>query len=410
MRIAIDIRNIGKKRTGDEVVFFNLVKQLSVLDKDNEYFLLTDRNPELDLDLQKSIESLCLAPNFKVISLCEKGANKFWWNAWILPKYLRENPVDILQTQYITPFFVSKKINPPTKNHGITGIVKNFFIKLRIKYFGGGVKIITIVHDVSFKVFPELIEKMDLFFLKTLIPLSLRRADKIIGVSRFTADEIMKYYDVDKRKIGWTHNAVADNFFMKYSQEQLEAVRRKYNLPEKFILYIGTLQPRKNLPALIEAYVSMPMEKRKNIKLVLAGGKGKNYDTKIDDFIRDYSLEKHVLLPGYIADEDKPQLIRLAHVFCFPSLYEGFGVPVLEAMTLGVPVLASNIAPHAEITEGAALLFNLDNPTDFSQKLTQIVDEEPTRADLINKGLLQSKKFSWQQTAEKMLEIYEEII
>ncbi|PIP27713.1 MAG: hypothetical protein COX30_00440 [Candidatus Moranbacteria bacterium CG23_combo_of_CG06-09_8_20_14_all_39_10] len=378
-KIAIDIRNIGKKRTGDEVVFFNLVKQFSILDKENEYFLLTDRNPETDQELQKSITSLCLAPNFKVISLCERGANKFWWNAWMLPKYLRENPADILQVQYITPFFVPRKI-----------------------------KIITIVHDISFKVFPELVEKTDLFFLQTLIPLSLRRADKIIGVSRFTADEIMKYYKVDKRKIGWIHNAVADNFFVEHSQDKLEAVRQKYNLPEKFILYIGTLQPRKNLPALIETYVSMPMEKRKNIKLVLAGGKGKNYDTKIDDFIRDYSLEKYVLLPGYIADEDKPLVIKLAHVFCLPSMYEGFGIPILEAMTAGVPVLASNITPHAEITAEAALLFNLDNPADFSQKLMQIVDEDSTRTDLIKKGLLQSKKFSWQQTAEKMLGIYRE--
>lgn len=376
MRIAIDIRNIGKKRTGDEVVFFNLVKQFSVIGKESEYLLLTDRDPENDADLQEEIKKLNLNPNLKIVALSEKGAGKFLWNAWLLPKYLRAQPVDILLTQYITPFFVSKKI-----------------------------KIITIVHDVSFKVFPQLVGKLDLFFMNVLIPISLRRADKIIGVSKFTADEILKYYKVDENKVDWIHNAVADNFFEDYSQEQLEAVRKKYNLPEKFILYIGTLQPRKNLPALIEAYIKIPTEKRQGLDLVLAGGKGHNFDAQINEFIRNYVLRDHVFLPGFIDEADKPQIFKLAHAFCSPSLYEGFGIPVLEAMTSGVPALASKIPPHIEIVEDSALLFDMNNPADFSEKLTQIVSNDSLRFDLGRKEAEQAAKFSWRSSAEKMLEI-----
>lgn len=380
MRIAIDIRNVGKGRTGDEVVFFNLIKSLAVLDHKNEYLLLTDRNPKTDEQLQKSINSMNLSVNFKVVPLREKGANRFLWNSWILSKYLRKNPVDILQVQYITPFFISRKI-----------------------------KIVTIVHDVSFKVFPELIGKTDLFFLNILMPLSLKRADKIIGVSQFTASEIMKYYAIAENKIDWIYNAVADNFTKSISEEQLEAVRKKYNLPQNFILYIGTLQPRKNLPALIEAYVKISIATRKDLKLVLAGGKGHNFDARIDEYIKNYSLQDHVFLPGFIDEADKPALFKLARIFCFPSLYEGFGIPIIEAMTLGIPVLVSNIPSHKEVIGNAALAFDVDNADDFAQKLTQLIANELLRAELIQKGREQIAKFSWLQTAEKMLWIYENI-
>lgn len=377
MKIAIDIRNIGKGRTGDEVVFFNLVKQLAIIDTSNIYLLLTDRKVEGDNLLKESLDDLHLPQNFSVVSLGEHGVNKFWWNAWLLPKYLRAHPVDIFQTQYITPFFVPKKI-----------------------------KIVTIVHDVSFKAFPKLIGKLDLFFLNILMPMSLRRADKIIGVSKFTVSEIKKYYYIADEKLEWIHNAVADNFVAGFLPEQLEAVRKKYNLPQKFILYIGTLQPRKNLPALIEAYVKIPSEKRAGIKLVLAGGKGRNYDTQIDEFIKNYSLQTEVLLPGFIDEKDKPELFKLAHVFCSPSRYEGFGITVLEAMALGIPTLASNIAPHLEITEDSALLFDVKNPADLAEKLVEIVSNNMVRTNLTQKELQQAKKFSWQTTAQKMLEIY----
>ena len=380
MKIAIDIRLLGRKRTGDEVVFFNLIRGLSRVDQKNEYILLTDSAPEKNPDLQDEISRLGLGNNFKVIALAEAGVNKFSWNAWVLPNYLRNNPVDILQVQYITPWFVPKNI-----------------------------KIATIIHDVSFKVFPELIRKTDMFFLNILIPHSFKRANTIIGVSKFTSDEIMKYYKVDKTKVEWIHNAVSDNFFEQYSQTDIDAVREKYHLPEKFILYLGTLQPRKNLPTLIEAFVKMPLDSRKDIKLVLAGGKGHNYDRQIDKFIKEYGVKEDVLLTGFIDEIDKPIIFKLAHVFCFPSVYEGFGIPILEAMAMGVPALVSNIPPHLEITGDSAFTFDPQNSSILSEKLARLCTDINLRDSLIQKQNEQIKKFSWEETARKILVIYEKL-
>lgn len=332
MIIGIDIRNIGKKRTGDEVVFFNLVKNLAVIDKNNEYKLFTDIedvgtlgkiNEDLGIENNK---------NFEIISLPTK--NKFTWNFWTLPRYIQHNEVDIYITQYIVPFFIPEEV-----------------------------RVATIIHDISFNYFPQFIKKSDLLFLKLLISRSLKRADKILAVSKFTRDEIMKYYKTDENKLAWFYNAVSDDLLAQdTSEEKIKKVKEKYKLPDEYILYIGTMQPRKNLPILIEGYSKL---KQDNIKLVLAGGRGHNYDTRINEAIKQYNLEDRVVFPGFIDEEDKAALMRSARVFCFPSLYEGFGIPILEAMSVGTPVIASDIAPHKEITEGAALLFDPQNAEDL---------------------------------------------
>ncbi len=197
MRIGIDIRNIGKKRTGDETVFFNLVKSLAKIDSENQYFLFSDitnttilRNIAVELGIESK-------QNFKIISL--KCPNKFIWNAWTLPSYLRKNPVDIYHTQYILPFFVPRKI-----------------------------KLITTIHDISFNFYPQFIKWRDLFFLKTLIPFSLKRADKIIAVSQFTKNDIVKYYKINPDKIDVIYNAIGDNFLNNaYTAQEFDAVRKK---------------------------------------------------------------------------------------------------------------------------------------------------------------------------------------
>ncbi len=274
MKIGIDIRNIGKKRTGDEVVFFNLTKNLASIDSVNEYKLFTDITDQKTLEKIAYNLELAEKNNFEIISL--KTAGRFSWNFWSVQKYLRKNPVDIYLTQYITPLFVPKKI-----------------------------KIMTIIHDISFNFYPKFIKKSDLFFLKILIPISLLRANKIIGVSKFTCDEIIKFYKINPEKIDWIHNAVSEDFLKQdTSREKIEAVRKKYDLPEKFILYLGTLQPRKNILSLLEGY-NLARTEIGDTKLVIAGGKGHNYDKNIEKYIRQYDLEKDIFMPGYISEEDK---------------------------------------------------------------------------------------------------------
>jgi glycosyltransferase involved in cell wall biosynthesis len=379
MLTGIDIRLIGKKQTGSEAVFLNLTKNLALLDSENEYKLFTDI-----VDKQKLVEikkdlGILNKSNFRIVSL--KTKNKFFWNFWTLPKYLLKNPVDVYLTQYITPWFVSRKI-----------------------------KIITIIHDISFEFYPQFIKKSDLFFLKKLIPCTLKRADKILGVSRFTQDEIVKHYEIDPKKVDWFYNAVSEDFkAQNISEKKIEEVREKYKLPQKYILYIGTLQPRKNIPALVEAYALLKLElatKTNPIKLVVAGGKGHNYDGLIDNVIKKTNLADDVFLPGYIDEEDKAAIMKGADIFVYPSFYEGFGMPIIEAMSLGVPIVVSDIAPHKEIAGEAVLFFNPRIPGELTQKLREIISSEIVRDNLVRKGEVQLQKFSWEKSAKKMIEIF----
>ncbi len=384
MKIGIDIRNIGKKRTGDEVVFFNLTKNLAKLDSENEYKLFTDVTDKNVLEEIGKNLRVKDKNNFEIISLETK--NRFSWNFWTLQKYLRKNPVDIYLTQYITPWFVPKKV-----------------------------KIVTIIHDISFNFYPQFIKKSDLFFLKTLIPISLKRADKIIAVSKFTQDEIIKYYKIYPRKIDWFHNAVSEDFLVQdISDEKIKTIKEKYKLPEKYILYLGTLQPRKNIPALIEAFALLKVElnlkiKLNSLKLVIAGGKSHNYDKLIDEVVKKNNLLEDVFFPGYIDEEDKAGIMKGADIFVFPSFYEGFGMPIIEAMSLGVPTVASDIVPHREIFGNATLFFKPEIPGELTQKIKEILSNDLTRDGLSRNGKMQAEKFSWQKTAQKLLEIFSQM-
>jgi len=373
MKIGIDIRMIGKKRTGDEAVFFNLVKNLAEIDQKNKYFLYTDRDPEKDQELKTEINKLNLTNNFKVIFV--KKTNRFCWNFWALPNYLRKNPVDVFHTQYIAPFWLPKSI-----------------------------KLVLTIHDISFNFFPEYIKKSDLFFLKTLIPRSIRRADKIITVSESEKKNIVDFYKIPPEKVACAYNGVDfSRFSKKYSPEEIKKINIKYQiLDTRYILYIGTLQPRKNIPAVIEALKDL------DIKLVIAGNrKARNFDKKIDETIKKNNLANKAIFPGWIEEEDKPALLQMASCFVFPSLYEGFGIPIIEAMAAETPVVCSDIPVLREIGQDAALFCEAKNSREFAENISKILTDENLRNDLIEKGKKIAQNFTWQKTAEKTLEIYE---
>ncbi|MEI7891327.1 MAG: glycosyltransferase family 1 protein [bacterium] len=380
MKIGIDIRLIGKQRTGDEVVFLNLVKNLAKIDTNNQYVLFADSQQKEQESLVAERLEIKDAKNFSITFL--ETSNKFLWNFWFLPRYLKKNPIDIYHTQYITPFFVSKKI-----------------------------KIVTIVHDISFNFFPQFIKFFDLLFLKILIPLSLRRADKIIGVSKFTRDEIIKYYKIDASKVEYVYNALGEEFLRNdFSAKQLNAVREKYSLPTKFILYLGTLQPRKNVGHLIETFARIK-DRLGETKLVICGNmSAHNCDKQIQKNITKLKLENEVIFPGFVDQQDKVAIFSLAHVFAFPSLYEGFGIPPLEAMSQKVPVICSDIASLREVAGQGVLFFDTQNLDDFAKKLYDISMDDELRSKLIQSGFSQIELFCWKKSAQKMLAIYGDLM
>lgn len=375
MVIAIDIRLVGKQRTGDEAVFRNLTRALLEADRENEYLLLTDeRDPETLESISKRL-GVSGGGNAKVIAL--QGRNRFVWNLISLPLFLLWKEVDIFHTQYILPFFVPERT-----------------------------KVVAHIHDVSFRAFPGLIGPADRLFLALLIPRTMKRADLLVAPSEFTKSEIVKYYGVPVSKVAVVPNAVADDFFHEPTDIDLVRVRRKYRLPERFLLTVGTLQPRKNIPFLLRAFATLH-ERVSDMSLVVAGNRSAHhYDREIDRALTETHVATFVRFPGFIADEDLPALYRLATGLVFPSRYEGFGIPLLEAFAAGVPAAASDISPFREVGADAALYFHSDDIVRCAEALYTLSTDKTLKERLKDKGRERLDAYSWAESAHVLLSCY----
>ncbi|MCW1888754.1 MAG: glycosyltransferase family 4 protein [Candidatus Moranbacteria bacterium] len=378
LRIAIDIRILGKKRTGDETVFFELTREVLKQDSQNEYFLLTNESDASALEiLQKRLGLKKENPKQHLVVL--PATNRFVWNGVTLPRYLKKAAIDVFHTQYILPFWLPKDL-----------------------------RVVNHIHDVSFCAYPKLISKKDLFFLNLLIPRSLKRSDAIVTPSAFTKAEIIKYYGVDDAKIHVIYNALGSDFETEnVSTLSDDELRQKYQLPEQYLLYVGTLQPRKNIPFLLDALACL-QKKLPATHLVLVGNRrGHHFDSEIDQKIKELHLENTVVFPGYVAAEDLPRIYQMASVFVFPSLYEGFGIPLLEAMSMGVPVVASNQACLREIGGDATLYFEQGQIDSLAELLYSLEVVGAQKQALIEKGKLRIKDFSWQKSGTKLIALYQ---
>lgn len=371
---AIDIRLLGKKRTGDEAVFFNLTKELLALDTEHEYLLLTDERDVSKLAVLQGRLGCIGQKNVRFVSLF--GRNRFVWNLVTLPWFLFRTRVDVYHTQYILPFFVPRRT-----------------------------KIALHIHDVSFRAYPKLIGWKDHLFLSLLIPRSLARADRIIVPSRFTKEEVIRYYGLAAEKVVIVPNALSEDF-LSLRTTDIAALREKYRLPERFILYVGTLQPRKNIPFLIRAFGALK-NRLPDVALVLVGNRsGHHFDQGIDAAISELGLEKDVLFPGYVDQNDLPGVMRAAALFAFPSLYEGFGIPLLEAMSQEVLVACSDIPCLREVGGEAPAYFDPTRVASCEEKMYTLLTDMEQRANGISLGKDRVSLFSWRKSAAVLAETY----
>lgn len=283
------------------------------------------------------------------------------------------------------------------------------FFNYYVPPFVKGKKVVTI-HDMAFRVFPETVRKKTLFFLKAIIKRSIHRADHIITVSEFSKQEIIRFYEVPQDKISVVPNGVDfKKFYPEKDKQKIENIKRKYNIFGEYFLYLGTLEPRKNLVRLMEAYAKARKENQNFPYLVLAGGKGWMY-TEIFQKVEELNLKNNIVFTGYIEDNDVPTLMSGAMAFCFLSLYEGFGMPVIEAMACGVPVLTSNSSSLKEIAEGVALLVDETSIEDIKEGLTQLFIMKGLREELARKGIFRVKKYSWEKVSETLMNIYIDLV
>lgn len=274
--------------------------------------------------------------------------------------------------------------------------------------FNKAVKTVIAIHDMAHEYYPENVEEKLLNQLRRNLPRAARLASLIIADSQNTKKDILKFLGVPDEKVRVIYPGVDETFQPVKDPRMMETVRKKYTLPQKFILYVGTLQPRKNIMGLIRAYGILSKDRDLRHGLVIAGGVGWK-SNKIHSLVDELGLQDKIRFPGYVASCDLPFLYNLAEAFVFPSFYEGFGLPVLEAMACGIPVVTSNISSLPEVVGDAAILVNIHSPDEIAEGIHRILRDQDLRAECIAKGLERAKSFTWGKCAMECLKTFNEV-
>jgi glycosyltransferase involved in cell wall biosynthesis len=257
-----------------------------------------------------------------------------------------------------------------------------------------------VIHDLGFLHYPEAYKWYHLAYLRHYTPRFIKKAQSVATVSAFTKNDIISHYKTDTSKIDVVFSGVKEKFRPCNETERKET-REKYTGGHEYFIYAGAIQPRKNLVNLLKAYTVFKKRQKSNWKLVLAG----RLAWKNDEFLQLLKTYKHkddVILTGYVAEEEMVKLIGSAYALIYPSFFEGFGVPVLEAMKAGIPPLTSKGTSMEEIAGEAALYFDPNDPADIAEKMMLIYKDENYRNRLIERGKVPAVKFSWDRTATLM--------
>lgn len=272
--------------------------------------------------------------------------------------------------------------------------------------------LVVAIMDLGFLRSPEQFKKTTFYKLKFWTEFSVRKAAHILAISRFTADDIIKTYQIDPKKVTVTSLGYdRERFHIQKNKSIIVKVKRKYGVWDDYVLFLGTLKPSKNIEGLLEAFKIVKSLKSKvksnkeNLKLVLAGKTGWLYKP-IYEKVKKLGLEEEVVFTGFVKENDVPFLMAGARVFCLPSFWEGFGIPVLEAMASGVPVVASEVASLPEVVGKAGILVDPKDSENIAWGISKALEE---REKLVALGLSQANKFSWERCGQQTLAVLENI-
>lgn len=265
------------------------------------------------------------------------------------------------------------------------------------------------VHDVSFHICPETFSRRKLFTKRLLSGPSLHKAHRIITDSENTKNDLLEYFRVPQEKVEVIPIGVDHRLFQPLSQEQAgEYCRKRLNLDIGYLLYLGTLEPRKNIVSLIRAFKLLKERYRLPQKLVIAGSKGWLF-REIFRLTESLGLAGEIVFAGYVPEEDLPKLYSGAGVFVYPSIYEGFGLPPLEAMACGIPVVSSNVSSLPEVVGKAGLLVEPLDIEAIAEAIYQVLNSPGLAAELVLRGIERARQFTWEKTAGKTLAVYEQV-
>ncbi|MFY9619386.1 MAG: glycosyltransferase family 1 protein [Pyrinomonadaceae bacterium] len=368
MHIAIDAHSVGAQLAGNETYAVNLIEALAEIDQSNQYTLYVTKQSAVDRFNGRW-------PNFEVKrTLPHTPLVRI---PLILSAELRRNPVDVLHVQYTAP-----PLAPCT--------------------------VVATIHDLSFEHLPETFNRRSRAQLRLTVRRTARNAAQILTLSEFSRRDIIETYAIDPDRIAVTPAAAPSHFRPVTNETNLRRIRATYGIERDYILALGSIQPRKNLVRLINAYSSLWKEQQNLAmpQLVIAGKRG----WLEGETLRAAELSaaaRDIRFIGYVAEADLPELFSGAMCFAYPSYFEGFGLPVLEAMQCGTPVIAGDRTSLPEVAGDAALLVDPFDETVIADALRNLIENPNRRDDLRVKGIERAKRFSWQQTAQLTLQAYE---
>lgn len=354
MKIGIDVQTTLGNKTGFGFYVSNLIKNLREESPKHQYLLFA---PKTEKDFS--------APR------------RFWWDQVVIPHQSWKNKVDIFhQPAFSAPVF----------------------------YPG---KVICTVHDLIAVFYGKDIPFWSQQYFGRWMPFTYRFADHIIAVSEHTKRDLKNFLKIPDEKITVIPLAVDGMFEKRVGVLEVGEVKRKYQIIRPYLLHVGTISPRKNLEFLVKVFAAVAA-KKPDLQLVITGKKGWYFEN-LFQLIDDLGLRDKVIFTGYIPDEDKPALYRAAALFVFPSLYEGVGLPLLEAMRSSCAIISSNVSSMPEVVGKAGILLSPVDEEGWVKNILEVLNRPFLCQTLISEGLKQVKLFSWQKTAQKTVEVYEKV-
>lgn len=367
LRFGIDARLTYYRQGGIAQYTYHLIREFAALDTENQYLILHSR---------KDRRNLAAAPNQKRVACWTPAHHRFERSA--LSIELAPHHLDLLHS----PDFI-----PPR--------------------FGRYRKVITI-HDLAFLLYPDILTPDSRRYYADQIRDAAARADHIIAVSEATRNDVINMLDAPPEKVTTIPEA-ADARYRPLPPAEIERVKKAHHLPQDYLLFVGTYEPRKNLGGLLRAYDQLRAELRDAPPLVIAGHRGWLYD-QLFRLIEQLDLTQRITWLENPPDADLPALYNGARLFCLPSFYEGFGLPALEAMACGTPVVASERGSLPEVVGDAALLVNPDDPANIAAGLHRVLTDADLPAQLRQRGLARARLFTWRETARQTLAVYHTVV
>jgi glycosyltransferase involved in cell wall biosynthesis len=271
-------------------------------------------------------------------------------------------------------------------------------------------KSVVTIHDCIHLRFPQYLPNRAAYaYARGSMWVAAHRSSRVLTVSEASKRDILRYFHIPERKIAVIHNAIDERFDATPSAEEIERVRERYQLSDPYVLYAGNIKPHKNLERLIEAFHALRRHGFEQVKLLIIGDEISKYAT-LRRAVHRLKLHKHVRFFGFVPDRTLAILYRLARVFVFPSLYEGFGLPPLEAMASGTPVITSNVSSLPEVVGDAALLIDPYEPDALADAMARVLTDTVLQEDLRQRGYQRVREFSWDRSVRRVREIYEEVV